>query len=152
MSTEDKARGPKGIKPELEAGTFPSPGSTWPRSAAPIPHMFPKVISAGDLRHENVFLGCLLFNCAGGWSSAQRPGPERLRTPPISLPLGCRALSAPPFLFPAGEGSVGATSAQVDAAGFGSGPSRTGMTDVGRQKREQADPSLQRGQARQEKQ
>lgn len=48
---------------------------------------------------------------------------------------------------PAGEGSVGATSAQVDSAGFGSGPSCISMTDVGRQQREQADPALQRGQA-----
>ncbi|KAL4419174.1 hypothetical protein ABPG77_004897 [Micractinium sp. CCAP 211/92] len=93
MSTEDKARGPKGIKPELEAGTFP--------------------ITGEHLAEE------------------RSPNPAHVSE---------------------GEGSVGATSAQVDAAGFGSGPSRTGMTDVGRQKREQADPSLQRGQARQEKQ
>lgn len=42
---------------------------------------------------------------------------------------------------------MGATSAQVDSAGFGSGPSRTGMSDVGREQRQQADPALQRGQA-----
>ncbi|KAL4431120.1 hypothetical protein ABPG75_006376 [Micractinium tetrahymenae] len=89
MSTEEKAQGPKGAKPELEAGTF-------------------------QLTGEHL-------------ATAERsPNPAHVTE---------------------GEGSVGATSAQVDSAGFGSGPSRTGMTDVGREQREQADPALQRGQA-----
>ncbi len=37
MSTEDKARGPKGIKPELEAGTFPITGEHLAEERSPNP-------------------------------------------------------------------------------------------------------------------
>lgn len=120
MSTEDRAQG----GPELAAGSFRVTAEHEGPSE-------PSPLKAGSSKVE----------------AATRAGPPHHCWPGLCHQrFHFNELPFPPWSRRADE--VGATSKDVDP-GFGGGPARlgAGLGNVGRQKREAADPALQRGSA-----